>query len=101
MISTMRFAEMTQSRPDAILMVSDVLTTLKRRLVIDFATANRLPTICELSLRSRPRATIWPLFVWPPRGPCFSACTLVLSNPPRPDLRHVPGGAWLPRTSLG
>ncbi len=43
------FAEMTRSRPDGILMVSDALTTLNRRRVIEFATANRLPAIYELS----------------------------------------------------
>jgi putative ABC transport system substrate-binding protein len=43
------FASMTRSPPDAILMVSDALTNLNRRRVIDFATANRLPTIYELS----------------------------------------------------
>ena len=40
---------MTHSRPDGILMVSDALTTLNRRRVIEFATANRLPAIYELS----------------------------------------------------
>ena len=43
------FAEMTRSRPDGILMVSDALTTLNRKRVIEFATANRLPAIYELS----------------------------------------------------
>lgn len=43
------FAEMTCSRPDGILMVSDALTILNRKRVIEFATANRLPTIYELS----------------------------------------------------
>jgi putative tryptophan/tyrosine transport system substrate-binding protein len=43
------FAEMTRSRPDGILMVSDALTILNRKRVIEFATANRLPTIYELS----------------------------------------------------
>jgi putative ABC transport system substrate-binding protein len=43
------FAEMTRSRPDGILMVSDALTVLNRKRVIEFATANRLPTIYELS----------------------------------------------------
>jgi putative tryptophan/tyrosine transport system substrate-binding protein len=43
------FAEMTRSRPDGILMVSDALTTLNRRRVIEFAPANRLPAIYELS----------------------------------------------------
>jgi putative ABC transport system substrate-binding protein len=43
------FAAMTKSRPDAILMVSDALTILNRKRIIEFATANRLPTIYELS----------------------------------------------------
>jgi putative ABC transport system substrate-binding protein len=43
------FAEMTRSPPDAILMVSDALTNLNRKRVIEFATANRLPAIYELS----------------------------------------------------
>jgi putative ABC transport system substrate-binding protein len=41
------FAEMTRSRPDAILMVSDALTTLNRKRVIDYAAASRLPAIYE------------------------------------------------------
>src|SRR5499433_2944937 len=41
------FAEMTRERPDAILMVSDVLTILNRKRVVEFANANRLPTIFE------------------------------------------------------
>ncbi len=43
------FASMTRSPPDAILMVSDALTMLNRRRVIEFASANRLPAIYELS----------------------------------------------------
>jgi putative ABC transport system substrate-binding protein len=43
------FAEMTRSPPYAILMVSDALTNLNRKRVIEFATANRLPAIYELS----------------------------------------------------
>jgi putative ABC transport system substrate-binding protein len=43
------FEAMTRSRPDAIMMVSDALTTLNRKRVIDFAASNRLPTIYELS----------------------------------------------------
>jgi putative ABC transport system substrate-binding protein len=43
------FAEMTRSRPDAMLMVSDALTTLNRKRVVEFAAANQLPTIYELS----------------------------------------------------
>ena len=41
------FAEMTRERPDAILMVSDALTILNRRRVVEFANTNRLPTIFE------------------------------------------------------
>jgi putative ABC transport system substrate-binding protein len=41
------FAAMTRQRPDAILMVSDALTNLNRKRVVDFAAANRLPTIFE------------------------------------------------------
>ena len=43
------FAAMTSERPDAILMVSDVLTFLNRKRVVEFAAANRLPTIFENS----------------------------------------------------
>ena len=42
------FAEMTRERPDAILMVSDALTVLNRKRVVEFANANRLPTIFEI-----------------------------------------------------
>jgi putative ABC transport system substrate-binding protein len=41
------FAEMTRERPDAILMVSDALTILNRKRVVEFAKTNRLPTIFE------------------------------------------------------
>jgi putative ABC transport system substrate-binding protein len=41
------FAQMTRHRPDAILMVSDALTNLNRKHVVDFAADNRLPTIFE------------------------------------------------------
>jgi ABC-type uncharacterized transport system substrate-binding protein len=43
------FAEMTRSLPDAILMVSDALTLLNRKRIMDFAAANLLPAIYELS----------------------------------------------------
>ena len=43
------FAAMTRQRPDAILMVSDALTILNRKRVIEFAAANRLPTIFEFA----------------------------------------------------
>jgi putative ABC transport system substrate-binding protein len=38
---------MTRHPPDAILMVSDVLTTLNRKRVIDFAAQHKLPAIYE------------------------------------------------------
>jgi len=41
------FAAMTRQRPDAILMVSDSLTVLNRKRVVEFAAVNRLPTIFE------------------------------------------------------
>jgi putative ABC transport system substrate-binding protein len=47
------FAEMTRKPPDAILMVSDVLTTLNRQRVIDFAAEHRLPAIYEYANLTR------------------------------------------------
>jgi putative ABC transport system substrate-binding protein len=41
------FAAMMQRPPDAILMVSDVLTSLNRKRVFDFAAAHKLPAIYE------------------------------------------------------
>jgi len=41
------FTEMTRSRPDAILMVSDALTVLNRKRIMEFAANNRLPAIYE------------------------------------------------------
>jgi ABC-type uncharacterized transport system substrate-binding protein len=41
------FAAMMQKPPDAILMVSDVLTTLNRKRVIDFAAEHKIPAIFE------------------------------------------------------
>jgi putative tryptophan/tyrosine transport system substrate-binding protein len=41
------FAAMMRTPPDAILMVSDVLTTLNRKRVIDFAAEHKLPAIYE------------------------------------------------------
>jgi putative ABC transport system substrate-binding protein len=41
------FAAMNRKRPDAILMVSDSLTTLNRRRVLDFAATRRVPSIYE------------------------------------------------------
>ena len=42
------FAEMQREPPDVILMVNDALTTLNRKHVVEFASANRLPTIFEV-----------------------------------------------------
>jgi putative tryptophan/tyrosine transport system substrate-binding protein len=41
------FAAMNNDLPDAILMVSDVLTSLNRKRVFEFAAAHRLPAIYE------------------------------------------------------
>jgi putative ABC transport system substrate-binding protein len=41
------FATMTRDRPDAIVLVTDVLTLLNRQRVYEFATANRIPAIYE------------------------------------------------------
>ena len=41
------FAEMTNRPPDAILMVTDILTALNRKRVIDFALEHSLPAIYE------------------------------------------------------
>ena len=41
------FSAMMSQPPDAILMVSDVLTTLNRKRVFDFATQHKLPAIYE------------------------------------------------------
>jgi len=43
------FSEMTRDKPDAILMVSDALTNLNRKRVVEFAKNQRLPTIFENS----------------------------------------------------
>ena len=43
------FAAMVRERPDAIFMISDVLTTANRQRVIDFADAHRIPAMFEFS----------------------------------------------------
>ena len=47
------FAEMTRKPPDAILMVTDILTVLNRRRVIDFAAEHRRPAIYEYTYLAR------------------------------------------------
>src|SRR5580704_7910491 len=49
----MAFTEMTKTPPDAIMMVTDVLTILNRQRVIDYAAAHRLPAIFEVALFAR------------------------------------------------
>jgi putative ABC transport system substrate-binding protein len=44
------FAAMNSEMPDAILMVSDALTSLNRKRVFEFAAAHRLPAIYEYDL---------------------------------------------------
>jgi putative tryptophan/tyrosine transport system substrate-binding protein len=41
------FAAMSEKPPDAILMVTEILTVLNRKRVIDFAVTHRLPAIYE------------------------------------------------------
>jgi putative ABC transport system substrate-binding protein len=43
------FSTMTRDRPDAIMMVTDALTMLNRKLVVTFAIANHLPLAVEFS----------------------------------------------------
>ena len=47
------FATMQSEMPDAILMVSDALTSLNRKRVFEFAAAHRLPVIYEYDLYVR------------------------------------------------
>jgi putative ABC transport system substrate-binding protein len=47
------FDAMNRNMPDAILMVSDSLTTLNRKKVFEFAAAHRLPAIYEFSFLVR------------------------------------------------
>jgi putative ABC transport system substrate-binding protein len=44
------FSAMTASRPDALIMVTDALTLLNRKRVIDFARMHRIPAMYEASL---------------------------------------------------
>src|SRR6202795_687475 len=47
------FAAMNREPPDAILMVSDALTTLNRKRVFDYAAGHRLPAIYEQDFMTR------------------------------------------------
>jgi putative ABC transport system substrate-binding protein len=41
------FSAMTQNRPDALFLVTDALTSLNRKRVIDFARVHRIPAVYE------------------------------------------------------
>jgi putative ABC transport system substrate-binding protein len=47
------FATMNRERPDAILMVSDSLTSLHRKRVLEFAATHRIPAIYEFEFLAR------------------------------------------------
>ena len=47
------FSAMTRERPDAFFLVTDALTSLNRKLIIDFAAARRLPAMYEFGLLVR------------------------------------------------
>jgi putative ABC transport system substrate-binding protein len=47
------FSTMTKTLPDAIMMVTDSVTNLNRRRIVDFADAHRLPSIFEFSAHAR------------------------------------------------
>jgi putative ABC transport system substrate-binding protein len=47
------FDTMARSEPDGILMVTDVLTMLNRKRVIDFAAAHKVPAIYEMDMFAR------------------------------------------------
>jgi putative ABC transport system substrate-binding protein len=47
------FETMTREKPDGLLMVTDVLTLLNRKRILEFATANKLPAIYEFDNLAR------------------------------------------------
>ncbi len=47
------FAAMTRNRPDAFFLVTDALTTLNRKRIIDFAAARRIPAMYEFDFLVR------------------------------------------------
>ena len=47
------FTAMTRNRPDAFFLVTDALTTLNRRRIIDFAAAHRIPAMYEFDFLVR------------------------------------------------
>lgn len=47
------FSTMTRRRPDALFLVADALTTVNRKQVIEFAAAQRIPTMYEFGIYVR------------------------------------------------
>ena len=47
------FAAMTRERPDALFLVTDVLTNLNRRRILDFAATDRIPAMYEFGFLVR------------------------------------------------
>jgi putative ABC transport system substrate-binding protein len=47
------FSAMTQERPDALMLVTDALTNLNRKRVLDFAAAHRIPAMYEFGFLVR------------------------------------------------
>src|SRR5262249_10845944 len=47
------FAAMTRNRPDAFFLVTDALTTLNRKRIIDFAATHRIPAMYEFDFLGR------------------------------------------------
>jgi putative tryptophan/tyrosine transport system substrate-binding protein len=47
------FSAMTRERPDALFLVTDALTTLNRKRIIDFAAAHRIPAMYEFDFLAR------------------------------------------------
>jgi ABC-type uncharacterized transport system substrate-binding protein len=84
------FSAMTQHRPDALFLVTDALTLLNRKRVIDFALLHRVPAMYEYSFLvqdgglmsygpTRTTTTVGPRATWigssrePPRVRCRSS----------------------------
>ena len=47
------FSAMTRERPDALFLVTDALTTLNRKRVLDFAAVHRIPAMYEFGFLVR------------------------------------------------
>jgi ABC-type uncharacterized transport system substrate-binding protein len=71
------FAAMERERPDAILMVTDTLTMLNRKLVFDFAAGHRLPAIYESDVLVRDGGL---MSYGPDRGEVFERTAALVSR---------------------